>query len=102
MKTKFVDKGIPVIIGEYHAMKRNNLAGDNLVLHLASVEYCHYYVTGSAVSHGLIPFYWDVNMGLFNRSTGAILDREVLDAIMQGVEIGNTNRLISQEKKSKH
>jgi len=41
-------------MGEYHAMKRKNLTGDNLALHLASVEYWHKYVTGSAVSHGLI------------------------------------------------
>jgi endoglucanase len=67
MKTKFVDKGIPIIMGEYHAMKRKNLTGDNLELHLASVEYWHKYVTSSATSHGLIPFYWDINMGLFNR-----------------------------------
>jgi endoglucanase len=92
MKTKFVDKGIPVILGEYHAMKRKNLSGDNLALHLASVEYWHKYVTESAVRHGLIPYYWDINMGLFNRSTGATLDRVVLDAIMQGAGIGdNTN-----------
>lgn len=89
MKTKFVDKGITVILGEYHAMKRKNLRGDNLALHLASVKYWHRYITGSAISHGLIPFYWDTNMGLFNRSTGAIVDRELLNAIMQGAEIKN-------------
>jgi hypothetical protein len=90
MKAKFVDKGIPVIMGEYHAMKRKNLKGDNLKLHLASVEYWHKYVTGSAMRHGLIPYYWDINMGLFNRSTGAILDQGVLDAIMQGAGTGDT------------
>jgi endoglucanase len=82
MKTQFVDKGIPVIMGEYHAMKRINLMGDNLVLHLASVEYWHQYVTRSAIRHGIIPVYWDINMGLFNRSTGAIVDQGLVDAIM--------------------
>lgn len=90
MKTKFIDKGIPVIMGEYHAMKRKNLTGDNLALHSASVEYWHKYVTASAVSHGLIPIYWDINMGLFDRSKGSILDHGVLDAIMQGAEMGSS------------
>lgn len=94
MKTKFVDKGIPVLLGEYHAMKRSNLTGDNLELHLASRQYYDKYVTGSAIRHGLVPVYWDINMGLFDRSTGAILDQGVIDAIMQGAEevpLTNTN-----------
>jgi endoglucanase len=82
MKAKFVDKEIPVLLGEYHAMKRKNLTGDNLERHLASVDYWHQYVTGSAIRHGILPVYWDINMGLFNRSTGEVLDRGLLDATM--------------------
>jgi endoglucanase len=33
MKQKFVDKGIPVVLGEYAAMLRTNLTGDALALH---------------------------------------------------------------------
>jgi endoglucanase len=83
MKTKFVDKGIPVIIGEYGAYKRKlNLPSDQ-ELHNASVEYYHRYVVKSATSKGLIPFLWDTPGGLFNRSTGAVRDRGILNAIMQ-------------------
>jgi len=84
MKTKFIDKGIPVINGEYAAFRRNLNPPSDQALHDASIEYFHRYVVNSAVSKGIIPFYWDVNMGLFNRSTGAILDHGILNAIMQG------------------
>jgi hypothetical protein len=50
------------------------------------VEYYYKYVVKSAISKGLIPICWDVPMGLFDRSTGAILDKGIVDAIMQGAK----------------
>ena len=38
MKTQFVDKGIPVVLGEFAAIRRD-LTGDALTLHLASRAY---------------------------------------------------------------
>lgn len=90
MKTKFVDKGIPVIIGEYGAYKRKLSPPSDQALNNASVEYYHRYIVSSTTSKGIIPFLWDTPGGLFNRSTGAIKDRGVLNAIMQGVK-GETN-----------
>ena len=87
MKTKFVDKGIPVIIGEFGAMKRNLSPPSDQSLNHASVNYYDYYVTKAAIKDGMVPFIWDINMQLFNRSTGAILDHEELDAIMKGAGI---------------
>ncbi len=93
MKTKFIDKGIPVINGEFAAFRRKLSPPSNQALHDASIEYYHRYVVKSAISKGIIPFYWDVNMGLFNRSTGAILDHGILDAIMQGAGIRSTTNI---------
>lgn len=84
MKRKFVDKGIPVIIGEFGAFKRRLHAPADQKLHNASIEYYQEYVVRSAISKGLVPFYWDVNMGLFNRSSGKILDNGILKAMMKG------------------
>jgi endoglucanase len=85
MKIKFVDKGIPVIIGEYGAYKRNDIIGKkNKALHEASVESYHRYVIKSALSKGIIPYLWDTPNALFDRSSGKVLDRGVLNAIMQG------------------
>ncbi|HKM92164.1 MAG TPA: cellulase family glycosylhydrolase [Prolixibacteraceae bacterium] len=83
MKTKFIDKGIPVILGEYGAYKRKLNPPLEQALHDASVEYYLRYVTKSVIEKGIIPYYWDTPGGMFERSTGAVRDRGVLNAIMQ-------------------
>jgi len=83
MKTQFVDKGIPVILGEYGAYKRKLNPPSDQALNNASVQYYHRYIVKSATSKGIIPFLWDTPGGLFDRSSGAILDRSILNAIMQ-------------------
>jgi hypothetical protein len=88
MKTKFIDKGIPVIIGEYAVSKRNLSAPSDQALHVASRLYFYRYIVNSARSKGIIPIAWDINMQMYNRSTSAVLDQPVIDAIMQGA--GNT------------
>ena len=90
MKTKFVDKGIPVILGEYGAIRRS-LTGDALKLHLASRAYYLKYVTKQAKANGIIPFYWDTGaMGdntttLFNRNSNTVYDQDALDAVIAGI-----------------
>lgn len=86
VRKRFVDQGIPVIIGEFGAYKRELSAPSDLALHSASVEYFNKYVVKAAINNGLIPYYWDVPMGLFDRRTGKILDRGVLDAMTQGAK----------------
>ena len=93
MKTKFVDKGIPVIIGEFGAYKRKLSPPSDQDLNNSSVEYYNGYVVKSAINHGLVPFYWDINMGLFDRSKGIILDHGVLDSIIQGAGVRNTTNI---------
>jgi hypothetical protein len=82
MKAQFVDKGIPMILGEYGAIKRTNLTGSDLTLHLASREYFFQYITNAAKRYGMIPYCWDND--IFNRSTGAVTDQGVLNAIVRG------------------
>ena len=83
MKARFVDKGIPVVIGEFGAMRRDNLTGDALKLHLASRAYFFKYVTKQAIANGLMPFFWDTG-GLINRNNYSVADQQALDALMQG------------------
>ncbi len=87
MKTRFVDQGIPVIVGEFGARHRGTqLTGDALQLHLQSRRYYHQYVVRSAVTNGLRPFYWDVGgvEGVFNRTTNTVSDPQNLLALQQG------------------
>lgn len=74
MKTKFVDKGIPVILGEYGVTLRTSLTGQAYDQHVLCRDYYFDYVTGAALQRGLVPFYWDsgaVESRLFDRATGA-------------------------------
>lgn len=68
IKATFVDKGIPVIMGEYGAYWRDGSAHVPLDLptHEASVDYWITFVTRQALDHGVKPFWWD---------TGGALDR---------------------------
>lgn len=82
MKTAFIDKGIPVILGEYAAMLKNTT--DNPPFRLAWDKY----VTEASVKIGMIPFYWDPGFlttnssGLFDRNTGKQGYPEVIKAIV--------------------
>jgi aryl-phospho-beta-D-glucosidase BglC (GH1 family) len=91
MKTKFVNQGIPVVIGEFAAMKRSTtLSGADLQLHLNSRAHFHNYASRQAVANGMMPFYWDngvnANNGfaLFNRQTNTVVDQQTIDALVRG------------------
>ncbi len=84
MKARFVDKGIPVIIGEYAAEKRSLSPPADEALHLASRLYFYQYLVNSAKAKGMIPFCWDTNMGIFNRGADTVTDRAVINAINRG------------------
>jgi len=83
MKTQFVDKGIPVIMGEYGCALRTNLTGDALTLHKASRAYYFKYVTKQAKARGILPFFWDTG-GVLDRQNNTVLDQQALDALIQG------------------
>jgi endoglucanase len=103
MKDKFVDKGIPAIFGEYAAVKRTSLTGDDLALHIASREYFYHYVTNAAIRNGMLPYYWDNGyygnngVALLNRSNGAIVDQGALDALMRGAVLATS---VHEQQKS--
>ncbi|HEV2437741.1 MAG TPA: cellulase family glycosylhydrolase [Verrucomicrobiae bacterium] len=86
MTDKFVSQGIPVMIGEFGAMKRTSLSEPDLDLHLASRTYFDKYVADSARRHGMSPFYWDTPGGgqLFDWNTGAVTDPDNLAALTGG------------------
>ncbi|WEA00478.1 cellulase family glycosylhydrolase [Mucilaginibacter sp. SJ] len=91
MKSKFIDKGIPVILGEYGAIRRSTtLTGDALTLHLAGRAYYLNYVTHKALQYGLRPFYFDDGstgnnaFRLMSRQTNGAADQQGLAAVIQG------------------
>lgn len=93
MKTKFIDNGYGVIVGEYGAISRTDLSDDLNITHAEYRRYYIYYITSSIKNHNLVPFYWDNGstgnhtMGLFNRSNGVLEHPEIVQAIFDTVFI---------------
>ena len=86
MTDQFVSQGIPVMIGEFGAMKRTTLSEPDLDLHLASRTYYHKYVADSARSHGMSPFFWDTPGAgqSFDWTSGAVSDPDNVTALTGG------------------
>jgi len=90
MKVQFVDKDIPVVLGEFGAIKRLTLSGDTLNRHIQSRRSFYEYVASSAKAHGIIPVPWDAGgkgtntMTVFDRATGGVYDLGLLNALRSG------------------
>lgn len=95
LKTKFVNKGYPVIIGEYAASRKqaSNYNGDQ-EKHNESITYWYSQVTSLAMKAGAIPFVWDTNYrgypheAVFNRSSVSIDDAYIYQGLQEGSEEG--------------
>ena len=86
LKEAYVDKGIPVVLGEYGAVNKNNL-GNRIYYYEAMNRMC--------VMNGIIPVTWDIGwydrnqnpdytFSLFDRGTGEQLFPEIITGILRG------------------
>lgn len=92
LNAAFVDKGYPVILGEYGAVRRTLSASEGTqAKHDESRQYWYQLVTAEAMQGGVIPFVWDTNatgsntMTIVNRRDGSVCDQYDLDGITAGV-----------------
>ncbi len=85
MQANYVDKGIPVILGEYSVMRRT--IDGNQEAHDKSRSYWNEVVTCEAKNHGIVPFHWETGSEV-NRNTGAVTDNYIIDGIMKGAGEG--------------
>ncbi|MEB2775362.1 cellulase family glycosylhydrolase [Algoriphagus sp. D3-2-R+10] len=88
MKQKFVDKGIPVVLGEYAIWRRTAATNSNflpldLEMHNQSVDYWAKFVTKQAKAHGILPFWWEIGF-MLDRSNNVVKDQRMYDAIIEG------------------
>jgi hypothetical protein len=81
----YVSKGIPVMIGEFHAAPTSSLTGEEATYNRASALYWNKYVGESARAHGLSPFYWSTPDSPFDMSSGAVYDAPLVAALTGGV-----------------
>ena len=102
MKTNYVDKGYPVIVGEFGANIRTpELNGSDLNLHKQGRVQWHKDVVSAAKQYGLTPILWDMgnesnsgydNMAYLRRQSspvGKVLEVDVINAMRGVYGLGN-------------
>ena len=102
MKTNYVDKGYPVIVGEFGANIRTpELNGSDLNLHKQGRVQWHKDVVTAAKQYGLTPILWDMgnesnskydNMAYIRRQSspvGKVLETDVINAMREVYGLGN-------------
>lgn len=84
LKNTFVDKGIPVIIGEFGSVNKNNYA--------ERTEYTEYYID-SAKKRGITCFMWDEgskkNFGMLNRNDFTWYFPDIVEQAVDAVDSEN-------------
>jgi endoglucanase len=83
LKSTYIDRGVPVIIGEYGATFQKGFEDYR--------RYYMEYVTRAATARGIVPIYWDnggsdsgaENFGLFDRHTGAVRHPDLVDVMVR-------------------
>ncbi len=85
MKAKYVDNGIPVILGEFSATLRN--LAENQAEHEKSVAYYGEYVAKVAKNNGCVPFYWETG-SIINRTNGSVKKQAIVDGLIKGANEG--------------
>ncbi|WP_346853928.1 cellulase family glycosylhydrolase [uncultured Draconibacterium sp.] len=87
MKTRLVDKGVPVILGEFGAISRtfpNNAEWQKK--HDDSRAYFFEKVAELSKNNGLVPFLWD--NGMLDRYTNTVSDEKAYNALLTGAGNG--------------
>jgi hypothetical protein len=84
---KFVDAGIPVMLGEYGTWRRtaehNGQIPLDTEMHNKSVDAWATFVTKTLKANGVIPFWWEIGF-MLDRANNQVKDQALLDAIIAG------------------
>lgn len=86
LKERFTDQGIPVIIGEFAAIRRtlsDEQAQEGHNLSRAAFDEC---VVREANARGLVPFYWDRGDGVLDRKNLQVYDEMEYNGLMNGTK----------------
>lgn len=88
LKSKFVDKGIPVIMGEFAAMNRD--LGSNQQKFEECRAYFYEYLVKVGKNNGIVPFLWDTpGTGIIDRENCKVQNQTALDGLLKGANEGH-------------
>jgi len=84
---KFVDQGIPVMLGEYASWRRIAGIGNpvplDTTMHNKSVDAWATFATKTMKANGIHPFWWEIGFTL-DRANNVVKDQRLLNAIIAG------------------
>lgn len=94
VKHQFVDKGFPVLLGEYGANWKDvsSMPGEHQANHDASVKAWYRCVTAEAIKCGMVPMVWDINypkmgsMTLLDRNSLKVHSVPAYEGMLQGLK----------------
>ena len=99
MKTNFVDKGVPVIIGEFGANNRVGvISGEDFERHTRGRHAYYDYLMKSAKRNKVVPIAWDTghegenNMTIIRRQSepdGSVFDMDILKIMRSAYGLGD-------------
>ncbi len=87
IKTKWVDKGIPCLMGEFSSNRwtaTSKFQPEDLDKHNKSVDDWYTFQVKHSKATGSVPCLWETG-GLYNRATNVIKDQRAYDAIKAGL-----------------
>jgi len=86
LNTKFISRGVPVIMGEYGSVDKSHV---DPIAHEYRRYYLEYVTRAMVETGGIVPVYWDngwagdYGFALFNRHTGAQIHEDLVTAIVR-------------------
>ena len=93
LKKKFIDKGYPVINGEYGVIWRTVTgANESQEKHNASIKYYYKFMNQQCMERGIVPMAWDTNstganqMTIINRKNLNIYNKYMIEGIHEAME----------------
>lgn len=111
LKTQFVDKGIPVYIGEFGANWRSITgAGESQEKHNSSIQYHYKTFMEKCFQKGMVPVVWDTNyrgrpsMTIINRKDQSIYNEYMIDGVHEamieaGVPVSSVQQVFDRHQK---
>ena len=90
IKAKFVDKGIPVVMGEFAIMNRELSAEWQEKFEECRAAY-YYFLTKTAKNYGIVPVLWDTPNGsksVIDRDKCTVGNQKAMEGLLKGANEG--------------
>lgn len=93
IKEKYVDKGIPCILGEFACCIERSVPSDYQTKYEDSRAYFYYYITKCAKDNGIVPVLWDIyntqnSLMVIDRSSNKVNNTKEMNGLLKGANAG--------------